>query len=425
MTVYLGLGSNLGDRRANLVHAIDLLGKRGFRVERVSPAVESPAMLPDNAEDDWHRPYLNLALSGGWDRDPASLLESVKAIEAELGRDPSRRWSPRPVDIDILLWEGLERESEKLTIPHPGAASRPFVLTPLLHLDPSLTLSVDGRATSVQALSRSVRPIPLWMGIVNLTPDSFSGDGQGFDEASLVATLSAWAEEGVQIVDLGAESTRPNAESVDPDREWRRLQQVLDRVQEFFAGDPLRPLISVDTRHPAVAARALARGVDIINDVCGLGDLEMQAVVRDSGCQAVAMHSLTVPVQPRVVLPADRDPMAQLAEWLDRRMESWGRVGIDLDRMIFDPGIGFGKSRPQNLEILRRCAEFKDSGLRLLMGHSRKSFMGVWSERPFAERDPETLGISMALCEQGADIIRVHDPVLHARAYRAWSHVNA
>ncbi len=423
MSVYLGLGSNLGDRRANLGRAVTLLAERGFRVGRISPVVESPALLPEGAEDDWHRPYLNLALAGEWSGEPEALLALAKQIEADMGRVPAPRWSPRPVDIDILLWEGVERRGETLTIPHPGIAGRPFVLTPLLHLDPALEVPSDGGTQTVQALSRRMRPIPLWMGIVNLTPDSFSDGGRWFDEVVLTALLTEWAEEGVQILDLGGESTRPGAREVDPGEEWRRLEPVLQRLRAFFAGDPLKPLVSIDTRHAMVAARALEAGADIVNDVCGLADPEMQAVVREHGCQAVAMHSLTVPVQPRVVLPRDRDPVAELGEWLQRRMAEWDGAGIDLGRVIFDPGIGFGKSRPQNLEILHRCGELKTHGLRLLVGHSRKSFMGVWSGRPFGERDPETLGISLALCGRGADIIRVHDPLLHARAYRSWSHV--
>ena len=161
----------------------------------------------------------------------------------------------------------------------------------------------------------------------------------------------------------------------------------------------------------------------MVNDVSGLNDPLMQQLVRESGCQAVAMHSVTIPVEPGKILAEDESAVSQVEVWLARQLDQWNNAGLDLNKIIIDPGIGFGKTQLQSLELLQNCAAFMASGLRLLVGHSRKSFMSGFTDRDFGERDLETLGVSLALCHQGVDIIRVHDPVMHMRAYRAWSHV--
>jgi len=130
-----------------------------------------------------------------------------------------------------------------------------------------------------------------------------------------------------------------------------------------------------------------------------------------------------VPVNPKVQLPSDRPAIDQLAEWIDAKANDWLDRGIDLNRMIVDPGIGFGKNSVQAYELMSNCKTMRRSGMRLLIGHSRKSFMAGITDRPAGQRDLETLGISLALCEQGVDIIRVHHPFIHQRAYRAWSHI--
>ena len=135
------------------------------------------------------------------------------------------------------------------------------------------------------------------------------------------------------------------------------------------------------------------------------------------------MHSMTIPVDPSVRLSEDRSAIAQLNEWLEQRLERWDVVGLDISKIIFDPGIGFNKSPLQSLELLQNCNAMRQSGLRLLIGHSRKSFMSGFTGEDFADRDLETLGISLSLSQQGVEIIRVHDPVSHIRAYRAWSHI--
>lgn len=421
MTVYLGLGSNQGDRKQHLVTAIDRLVAAGFRLEKVSPLVESPAMLSEQADPSWNKPFLNLVVAGDADWTPEHGLAVAKGIETELGRQPGPKWSPRKMDIDILVWHQHRHESDTLTIPHPGIAERDFVITPLLHIRPDLR--VPGLGKTIFELSQGRRNIPLWMGIVNVTPDSFSDGDSWTDQDQLGTHLDKLIEENIQIIDLGAESTRPNAERVDENMEWRRLQPVLEMIKERISGSRVRPLVSLDSQRPGIIEKGIEAGIDIINDVTGLNDPAMMALARDSNCQVVAMHAMTVPVDPQVLLPSDRPAVSQLKEWMDTKVSSWLDQGIDLNRMIVDPGIGFGKTSIQAYELMSNCKDLRNSGMRLLLGHSRKSFMSALTDRPAGQRDLETLGISLALCEQGVDIIRVHHPFIHQRAYRAWSHI--
>jgi len=432
MTIFLGLGANEGDRRGNLESAIEQLVAAGFQLQQVSPVVESPAMLPTQADPAWHKPYLNLVISGDAAWQPRQALALAKQIEKSLGRTRGARWSPRPIDIDLLVWHDQTINSESLTIPHVGLTQRNFALTPLMHLQPDLVLGENDK--TVFELTHSIRPVPLWMAIINLTPDSFSSEGFLTNETSragnnrnghgeLDAYLDKLIEQNVQIIDIGAESTRPRGHPVSLKDEWSRLEPVLESIAGKLEGKRVKPWLSLDSRHPAIIEKAMDYGVDMINDVTGLGDPDMMALVRQSGCQAVAMHSLSVPVDPVMLLPDDRSAVSQINQWLQEKMETWVKAGLDLNRIILDPGIGFGKSSIQAFELLSHCRDLRQAGLRLLIGHSRKSFMSGLTARPAGQRDPETLGMSLSLCQQGVDIIRVHSPFIHIRAYRAWAHV--
>ena len=423
MRVYLGLGSNLGDRREHLSRAIDALEADGTTVARVSPVVESPALLPDSAPSEWNLPYLNLVLECTVRCTPERLRARIDEIQRTFGRHGTSRWSPRPIDIDILLW-GRERiETQRLTIPHRDMTCRSFVLAPLAALAPRLTVPGRGERTVLEWSMTLDAHIPLWMGIVNVTPDSFSDGGRFVDWTRIEPHVAAMVEAGVHILDVGGESTRPGATPVDPATEWSRVGPVLERLIERSAGRRLRPLLSLDTRHPEVAEKGLALGVDIINDVGGLASPAMVALARDSGRDWVAMHHVTVPADPEATLPVDRDPYDGVEQWLRRRMEAWDAQGLNLGRIIFDPGIGFGKNRLQSLRLLRRAGEFRRHGLRVLVGHSRKSFMRSFAGKGDVDDDLTTLGASLHLCAQGVDIIRVHNVPLHATAWRGWSHL--
>ena len=422
MEVYFGLGSNQGDRLAHLEAALRALERAGARDVAVSPVVESPALLPPGAPASWNRPFLNLVARCRIPRsDPDDWHRTIKAIEARLGRDLSAsRWSPRPVDVDILLWGRQTVRTGLLTIPHAEIRERSFVLTPLAHLAPRLTIP-GGDDTTVLELSSRVRPIPLWMGIVNCTPDSFAGGG-ALDPDRLAAAVDEQIEAGVHFIDLGAESTRPGARPVSPEEEWARLEDPLREILAHLRGVRLRPMVSVDTRHAEVAERALVLGADMVNDVSGLGSERMRRLARESGAEWVAVHTVSVPADPARRLPPRPPAPDLLADWLARRGREWEADGLDPARILFDPGIGFGKDTLQALEVFAALDRFRAQGYRVLVGHSRKRWFGGGGP-PAPERDPETLGASLALAARGVEVLRVHDVALHARAYRSWAHI--
>jgi dihydropteroate synthase len=300
---------------------------------------------------------------------------------------------------------------------------RAFVLTPLAVLEPHLMIPGAGTRTVLEHARFERRHLPVWMGIVNLTPDSFSDGGELGDEAVVMARVAELATAGAALIDLGAESTRPGATPLTAEQEWARLGPVLGKLVEQYAGDLLRPRFSVDTYHVETARRALALGADVINDVSGLTMTTMMELAAKSTCDWIAMHNLGVPADRARTLPEDQDPVAVVERWLEERLTEWQRAGLDPARIVFDPGVGFGKNALQSLRILRNVHRFHRFGVRVLVGHSRKSFMHHVAAPERRDRDLFTIGASLELCNEGVDILRVHDVAAHAAAYRGWAHV--
>ena len=249
------------------------------------------------------------------------------------------------------------------------------------------------------------------MGIVNVTPDSFSGDGSTGPAA--IALADRLVAEGVDILDIGAESTRPQGRAVSPELEWDRLSPVLSALCVRPWRTQVR--LSIDTRHADTAERALALGVDIINDVAALGDPRMGAVLSASRCDVVVMHSLSLPVDPAITLAQDCDVAEEILRWKDEVTERAQRAGIEPLRLLFDPGVGFGKSARQSLDIMHAAPRLVRSGGRWLFGHSRKSFMRLFTSAEAGQRDDLTLALSARLAADGVHVIRVHDVARHAQ----------
>lgn len=423
--LYLGLGSNLGNRRAHLSGALERLAAHSVQLVRVSPVVESPAMLPDDAPADWNQPFLNLVAHCQTEASPTEVLDAVKIIERELGRVDRGRWAPRPIDVDLLLYGRETLTTERLRVPHPGITQRAFVLTPLAALEPRMTIPGQGARTVLEHARAGGHHLPLWMGIVNLTPDSFSDGGELVDDAAVEARVAKLVGDGAEIIDFGAESTRPGAARLTVDEEWARLEPALGRLVDRYRGSLLRPRLSIDTYHVETARRALALGADIVNDVSGLTTPAMIGLAATSGAEFVAMHNLGVPADKARTLPADEDPTAAVERWLEERLREWERAGIDASRIVFDPGVGFGKNALQSLRLLRNVKRLHRFGLRLLVGHSRKSFMHHVATTDRLDRDLFTVGASLQLAAAGVDILRVHNVAAHTGAYRGWAHVEA
>ena len=345
MKVHLGLGSNLKPRKQHILRALDELSSI-CSIEKISPIYETPALLPPESPPEWNKPFLNLVVQIEFSEDPLSLLNHLKAVEKKLGRKDRQKWSPRSIDLDILLCENQQLSLPELTVPHPEMEKRAFVLDPLKDILPSF----------IPKARRHKNHAPLWMAIINLTPDSFSDGGSFSDEKVFSKTLRHYENIGVAIVDLGAESTRPGAISLSSDEEWERLKPFLEKFFNLFAEKKLRPLISVDTRHVKTAEASQKLGVDIINDVSGLSDTDMLSLLKDSKAAYVLTHSLDVPVNPQNVLKGD--PLPILQNWLDKKLEVFEKNNISFDRLFFDPGIGFGKNSLQSLRILKNLKNF-------------------------------------------------------------------
>lgn len=262
------------------------------------------------------------------------------------------------------------------------------------------------------------------MGIVNITPDSFSGDGL-MDAAAAVEQGLNFADEGADILDLGGESTRPGSARVNAEEELRRILPVIEGLRAR-----VQIPISVDTSRAVVAGRALEAGATIVNDVWALTrDEELAAVVAESDADVILMHNRDAQAivgelggHYRTTDYEGRDIVRAVTEELAGRVEYAEKAGISRRKIIIDPGIGFGKGLEQNLELLRRLRELKAdlalADLPLLIGTSRKSVVGLTLQLPVQERLEGTLATLVLSIAQGADIVRVHDVRAAARAAR-------
>jgi dihydropteroate synthase len=241
------------------------------------------------------------------------------------------------------------------------------------------------------------------MGVVNVTPDSFSDGGLYLDPEAAVAHGRALAEAGAEILDVGGESTRPGAEPVGEAEELARVVPVI----EGLAGGGAQ--ISIDTSKAAVAAAALEAGAEIVNDVTALrGDPEMAPLCAGRGATVVLMHMLG---EPRTMQedPRYEDVVVDVKGFLAERLEAAMAAGVDEHRVWLDPGIGFGKTGAHNMELLRRLGELRELGRPLVVGTSRKSFIGKVDGSPADQRLGGTIASSVLAAAEGADVLRVHD----------------
>jgi dihydropteroate synthase len=251
------------------------------------------------------------------------------------------------------------------------------------------------------------------MGVVNVTPDSFSDGGPFLDARAAVAYARGLIEEGAAIVDVGGESTRPGSEGVSLEEELRRVEPVLERLQDLP--------VSIDTSKPEVARRAVALGAVMVNDVTALrADPELAGVVADSGSYLCLMHMLG---EPRTMQDDPRydDVVSEVAAFLEERLSFAVEAGIPEERICVDPGIGFGKTVEHNLELVARLDEIVALGRPVVMGASRKRFLGRVLGDPDALTGPVAAGVAVAVLafERGASIFRVHDVREHVQALTA------
>lgn len=428
--VCLGLGSNLGDQHGYLIEAIDRLEAQ-VKIEAVASIYQTePWGYVDQPQ------FLNTACVGTTSLAPGELLAFVKSIEAELGRAATFRYGPRVIDIDVLLYEDQIIELDTYHVPHARLHERAFVLAPLAEIAPEFIQPVEHKTIAellaevglvgVKVFARQPMHVgPRWlhwdrqtyvMGILNVTPDSFSGDGmlteRNWIEASL-ARAREMIQAGAHLIDVGGESTRPGSRPISIETEIDRVLPVIEALTRNGLGP-----ISIDTYKAEVARGALAAGAVMINDVWGLRrDPAMALVTAQRGVPIVLMHNRSKPedaefqakLGPRYIGSRYDDLIPDILHELNECVEHARAAGISAQRIIVDPGIGFGKTTDQNLELLNRLDEFKALGFPILSGPSRKSFIGYTLEMPPDQRIDGTAAAVAISIARGADIVRVHD----------------
>ncbi len=285
---------------------------------------------------------------------------------------------------------------------------------PAIAAEVEAVLEHDRRRTFILPMRRGPLPMerPLVMGVLNVTPDSFSDGGAHLAPDAAIQRGLEMVAEGADLLDVGAESTRPGSDPVPPQEEWRRLEPVL-KVLVDRAGVPL----SVDTYKPETAAKALDVGVDMVNDVTALRDDRMVQTVAKQDVPAILMH---MQGEPKTMQrnPQYEEVVADILRFLRERMAHAVEGGVDEEKLLVDPGIGFGKTLDHNLEILRRLEEFRSLGRPILVGPSRKSFIGAVLDTDVEQRLEGSLAAAVLAASRGAHVVRVHDVRETVRALR-------
>jgi dihydropteroate synthase len=270
----------------------------------------------------------------------------------------------------------------------------------------SLSQRFPQRATCWQLRTKELRfgRRPLLMGIVNVTPDSFSDGGKFLNTADAVEQALRLADEGADLLDIGGESTRPYSDQVAVEAELKRVLPVIEAL-----ANRVQVPLSIDTSKSAVASAALAAGAEIINDVTALtGDPDMLPLAAESAAGICAMHMQGTP-QTMQDDPRYDDVVEEVRNYLAARLQALVAAGVAAERICLDPGIGFGKTHQHNLALMAHCGRLHRLGRPLLVGHSRKGFLGKLLGDKQADRTSATVGAAMSLAAQGVQVIRVHE----------------
>ncbi|EGS21987.1 putative folic acid synthesis protein [Thermochaetoides thermophila DSM 1495] len=467
-TAYIALGSNMGDRIGWIEKACREMDARGIKVKRTSGLWETEPMYVLDQDR-----FVNGACEVETTLEPLELLDALQDIERALGRQKVIDKGPRNIDLDILLYENIKFNHERLKIPHVGIPEREFVLRPLAEyvpfpstpppapfpppslpfnfpidtprLIPDKPIDPDrpwrlirdyldalppskSPITTMTPLSAHHSPIQALnparkthvMAILNVTPDSFSDGGthSPSDPDSLVQTITSFLDAGATMIDIGGQSTAPGAPEVSLEEELSRVLPAIRLIRTHPSLSSRQVLISVDTYRAAVAEAAISAGADIVNDVSG-GSLDpaMLPTVARLGATICLMHMRGTPatMNDLAVYPPEKGGLiGGIATELLARVKAAEEAGIRRWRIVLDPGLGFAKRGPQNVEVLRRLEELRAwpglQGLPWLVGSSRKSFIGQVTGVPTPrERIWGTAATVAAAVQGGADVVRVHD----------------
>ncbi|MDA0781790.1 MAG: dihydropteroate synthase [Rickettsiales bacterium] len=246
------------------------------------------------------------------------------------------------------------------------------------------------------------------VGILNITPDSFSDGNKYNDVEAILSYAEKLIKDGADVIDIGAESTRPGATKLSAEQEWQRLSSVLKKIIDTCNKNHVET--SIDTYHLETAKKAIEMGIDYINDVSGFKNPQMIEVAKNSSVKIIVMHSLTVPADKTVNIDEGVDAVSEVLNWGNEQIKNLVDNNIDRSRIIFDPGIGFNKTASQSKELIQRVEELRSLRVPIYIGHSRKSFLG-----DFDDKDKATIEISKQLIAKDIDYIRVHDVSGHGK----------
>lgn len=258
---------------------------------------------------------------------------------------------------------------------------------------------------------------PLVMGIVNVTPDSFSDGGLHFSCDAAIAHAHKLIAEGADIIDIGGESTRPGAAPIALQQELARVLPIIESLRGINVP------ISIDTFKPEVMRAAIAAGCSMVNDINALQDEAAMRAVADSKVAVCLMHKQG-DVATMQAAPRYRDVMTEVREFLRTRVEACEAAGIEADRIVIDPGFGFGKTVTHNFSMLANLAEFAEIGVPVLAGLSRKSMLGEVTGQAVEQRLPASIAAALIAVQRGAELLRVHDVRATVDALKVWSAVN-
>jgi dihydropteroate synthase/2-amino-4-hydroxy-6-hydroxymethyldihydropteridine diphosphokinase len=438
---FLALGGNQGERLANIKAAIEGLQKHG-EITCCSCIYETePKYEVEQTK------FLNLVCCLKTSLSPSDLHSATLQIEKEVGRTQTYRNGPRVIDIDLLYSSSGEFKSDRLTLPHPRIKERAFVLLPLgeitknLFFDSNQLVSneieqidqeeiagvkvyANSPLASLQQFldfakaSLSFKNKTLIMGIINVTPDSFSQDGIMQDSKAVLdlalTQASQMLENGADLLDIGGESSRPGSTPISTQEEIDRTAPIIEAISKAFSVP-----VSVDTYKAAVAEAALKAGAQIVNDIWALrADPNMAKIIADYNASVVLMHNssqINAVIKDSVIgtsyaaTNCGHDILDTVRNSLRESITLALTGKIKINKIILDPGFGFGKSLDQNLQMLKDFAVFKELGFPLLSGTSRKSFIGQLSGLAVNDRLEGSLASAIIAAMNGANIIRVHD----------------
>ena len=265
---------------------------------------------------------------------------------------------------------------------------------------------------------------PRVMGILNVTPDSFSDGGKALTLSAGVKAATAMAMAGADIIDIGGESTRPGAETIPVQEEIRRTVPLITKIVKSWKSKDIKTRISIDTRKPEVASEAIKAGAHIWNDVSALTYSDNSVdIAAKLGCPVILMHAQGSP-ETMQNDPSYDNVIGEIRLWLSTRVAVAVACGVDLSNITIDPGIGFGKRLDDNLAILRHLEDFKEIGCPILLGASRKSYMGKIDGSNVDERLGGSIATAIWGAQHGADIVRVHDVSETIQALKVWEAIS-